>query len=88
MRKRLSVNSRVSWETTYPGCHKVIYGCYKDNTDDIRITYRLVAGINYTWHPQTFYGKFKQFEFFRKRFADTTHITDATDVLMDENYDL
>ena len=46
-----------------PGCHKEIYGGCKDNTDDIRITYTSVADINCTWHPQTFYGKFKQFDF-------------------------
>ena len=31
--------------------------------DDIWITYRSVADINYTWHLQTFYLKFKQFDF-------------------------
>ena len=46
-----------------PGCHKEIYWCCKDARDNLRITYESVVDINYTCHPQTFYGKFKQFDF-------------------------
>ena len=76
------------------GCHKEIYGCCKDNTNDIQITYESVADINYTWHPQTFNGKFKQFVF--SVASPRTHhihggchrdITDGTDVFTDEKYD-
>ena len=61
----------------------------------IRMTYRLVADINYTWHPQTFHRKFKQFDF--SVASPRTHhihgrrhkdITDGMDVFMDEKYDL
>ena len=59
--------------------------------DDIQITYGSVADINYTWHPQTFYGKFKQFDFSVKgvrtqHIRDRCHkdITDSTDMFMDE----
>ena len=34
-----------------PRWHNEIYGCCKDNTDDIRITCGSVADINYTWQP-------------------------------------
>ena len=76
-----------------PGSHKEICACCKDNTDDIRITYRSVADINYTWHPQTFYGKFKQFDF-PVASPRTCHIrggchkdiTDGTDMFTDEKY--
>ena len=77
-----------------PGCHKEIYGWCKDNTDDIRIIYGSVADINNTWHPQTFYGKFKQFDF--SVASQRTHhihggchkdIMDGTDVFTDEKYD-
>ena len=77
-----------------PGCHKEIYGCCKDNTDDIRIIYRSVADISYTLQPQPFYGKFKQFDF--SVASPRTHhihggchkaITDGTNVFMDEKYD-
>ena len=74
-----------------PRCHKEIYWCCNDNTDDIDITYRSVVDINYTWHPQTFYGKLKQFDFTVKglrtqQICGTCHkdIMDATDVFMDE----
>ena len=60
----------------------------------VRITYGLVAYINYTWHPQTFYGKFKQFDFSIKGLLTQNlcggchkDITDATDVFTDEKYD-
>ena len=52
------------------------------------------AGDNYTWHLQTFYEKFKQFDF--SVASPRTHhicgrchkdITDGTDVLTDEKYD-
>ena len=74
-----------------PGCHKEIYGCCKDNTDDIRITYGSVADTNYTWHPQIFYRKFKQF-YFSVKGLRTQHIHDGchkdimncTDVFTDE----
>ena len=55
---------------------------------------RSVADINYTWHPQTFYGKIKQFDF--SVVSPQTHhirgrchkaITDGTDVFTDEKYD-
>ena len=60
---------------------------------DLRITYGSVADINYTWHPPTFYGKFKQFVF-SVAFPWTLHIhcrchkdiTDSTDVFMHGKY--
>ena len=61
---------------------------------NIRIIYGSVADINYTWHLQTFYEKFKQFDF--SVASPRTHhicgrchkdITDGTDVLTDEKYD-
>ena len=77
-----------------PGYHKQIYGCCKDNTDDLRIRYGSVADINYTLHPQNFYGKFKQFDFSVKglrtqHICDGCHkgIRDAMDVFTDEKYD-
>ena len=77
-----------------PGCHKEIYRCCKDNTDDIRIRYGSVMDINYTWHPQTFYRKFKQFDFSIKGLR-TQHIRDgchkdirnAMNVFTDEKYE-
>ena len=58
-----------------------IYGCCKDNMDDLQITYRLVADINYTWHPQTFYRKFKQFDFLWCPHGHFTSVADATRTL-------
>ena len=74
-----------------PGCHKEIYGCCKDITDDLRITHGSNTDINYTWHPQTFYGKFKQFDFSINGLR-TQHIrggchkdiTDGTDMFTDK----
>ena len=62
----------------------------KDNTDDIQITYRSVADINYTWHLHTFYRKFKQFHF-SVASPRTLHIHGGChkDIMdgMDEKYD-
>ena len=57
-------------------------------------TYESVADINYIWHPQTFYEKFKQSDFSLAS-PRTLHIrgrchkdiTDGTDVFMDKKYD-
>ena len=77
-----------------PGCHKEIYRCCKDNTDDIQITYGSVADIIYTWHRQTVYGKFKQFDF--SMASPQTHyirggchkdIMHGMDMFTDEKYD-
>ena len=40
-----------------------MYECCKDVMDALRITYGFNADINYTYDPQTSYGKFKQFDF-------------------------
>ena len=64
----------------------------------IRMTYGIekdhFADINYTWHQQTFYGKFKQFDFSVKglriqHIHDRCHkdIRDATDMFMDGKYE-
>ena len=55
------------------------------------MTYGSVADINYTWHPQTIYGKLKH----GMTSPRTLHIrggchkdiTDGTDVFTDEKYD-
>ena len=68
-----------------------MYGCFKDGTDDLRITYGLVTDINYSkdplmeksrsliflWQPQTLH------------IHGGCHkdIADGPDVFMDENYD-
>ena len=73
-----------------PGCHK-IYGCCKDAADYIPITYASVADINYTWHPQTFYGKFKQFDLTRTLYifgGCHKDVTAGTDLFTDEKYDV
>ena len=58
------------------------------------MTYGSVVDINYTWHLETFYGKFKQFDFSVKglrtqHIRDGCHkdIRDTTDVFMYEKYD-
>ena len=61
--------------------------------DDLRITYGSDTDINYTSDPQTFYRKFKQFDF-SVMSPRTLHIhggchkdiTDGMDVFMDEKY--
>ena len=72
------------------GCHKEMYGCCKDITDDLPITYQSDTDINYTSDPQTFYRKFKQFDF-SVGSPWTLHIcggchNDITDVFMEEKY--
>ena len=75
------------------GCHKEMYGCCVDVTDNLRIIYVSDTDINYTSGPQTFYGKFKQFDF-SVASPQTLHIrggchkdiTDGTDVFTDEKY--
>ena len=45
------------------GCQKEIHGCCKDVTEELQITYGSNTDINCTWQLQSFYGKFKQFDF-------------------------
>ena len=61
--------------------------------DDLQITYGSDTDINCTWDPQTFYGKFKQFDFsvvsprtLHIRGECHKDITDGTDVFTDEKY--
>ena len=68
--------------------------CCKDNTDDLWITCGLVVDINYTWHPQNFYGKFKQFDFsvvssrtLHIRGGCHKDIKHGMDMFTDEKYD-
>ena len=72
------------------GCHKETYGCCKHITDGLQITYGSNKDINYTSDPQTFYGKFKQFDF-SVTSPQTLYIRgrchkDIMDVFTDEKY--